>query len=112
MVVVCTASPSINHEQLCGELVGELIYISPTKYFAVGLILGVPYKRLEVCDMEDSYEDKITEMVNLLLGRKYNPAFGEPSWKKVVIAVAADDGGADRSLAKKIAAKHPKGMYD
>lgn len=57
--------------------------------------------------MEESHEDKIAAMVNLLF--RGNLMFGEPSWKKVVIAVAAEDGGGDRSLALQIAEKHPKG---
>ena len=36
--------------------------------------------------------------------------FGPPSWKMVVKAVAADTGGRNKLLAKKIANKHPKSL--
>jgi hypothetical protein len=91
------------------ELIEALIGVSPTKYSAVGLFLGIPYQRMQVCEMEDSHADKIALMVDLLLDGKYDKSFGEPSWKKAVCAVAVDDGGGDQSLAKRIAANHPKG---
>lgn len=92
------------------DIVEELMDVSPTKLVAVGLFLGLPYTRMENCVMEaDSHGEKIGQMVDLLLNKKYHGEFGEPSWKIVVTAVAADEGGGDRSLAKQIAENHPRG---
>lgn len=59
--------------------------------------------------MEDSPDEKITRMVDLLLDMKYDQSFGEPSWKKIVTVVDVDYGGGDKSLARAIAEKHPMG---
>lgn len=64
---------------------------------------------MENCNLEDTHEEKLTEMVELLLKDKQQAEFHKPSWKMVVIAIAVDDGGGDYSLAKTIAVKHPKG---
>lgn len=76
----------------------------------IGLILGLSYKRMENCNLEDTHEEKLTTMVEFLLNDKQQEEFDKPSWKGVVIAIAVDDGGGDYSLAKKIADRHPKGM--
>ena len=93
------------------EVVKELIDVSPSKVMPIGLILGLSYKRMEICNLEDTHEDKLTQMVQFLLNGQQQKEFDKPSWKKVVIAIAVDDGGGDYSLAKEIADKHPKGMY-
>ena len=88
-----------------------MLDVSPAKYFAVGLTLGLSYKRMEMCNLEDSYKDKVTQMVEFLVDHKCEEAFGLPSWKKVVTAVAVDYGGGDNALAKELARKHPKGEH-
>ena len=90
-------------------MIETLLEISPSKYVAVGLFLGLPYKLTELCELEDQHEDKIAQMADFILDNKCYESFGAPSWKKVVTAVAADDGGRDYTLAKKIAADHPQG---
>lgn len=81
------------------------------KWYSIGLFLGIPYKHMELFKMEDSIEESITEMVKAWLKRKYDvKAFGEPSWRKLVEAVASRSGGGHCGLATKIASDHP--CYD
>ena len=54
-------------------------------------------------DVEDCLVDVLTEW----LKKAYNTtAFGDPSWKLLVEAVAHRAGGSDRALAEKIAKKY------
>lgn len=93
------------------EVTQELVDLSPSKLVSVGLRLGLSYEQMELCQLEHSHDEKLTTMVDLLLSDKYVESFGEPSWWKIVIAVAAIDGGSDRALANKIALNHPKGLF-
>jgi len=80
----------------------------PDKWDAVGLFLGIPFKVIEWCRLEDTLEERIREVVNAWLGRKYEVEhFGEPSWRKLVEAIAHKAGGYHKRLALKLAKDHP-----
>lgn len=79
-----------------------------TNWIAIGLFLGIPYNRIEMFQVEGDLEGRINKMVAFWLGRKHNTEeFGEPSWRKLVDAVAARSGGCHQRLAAEIAMKHP-----
>lgn len=79
-----------------------------TNWVSIGLFLGIPYKLIEIFKLEDELKDKITKMVGAWLARKYDvEVFGEPTWRKVVEAVASRSGGCHHRLAAEIARDHP-----
>ena len=54
-----------------------------------------------------SFSKRMIEMITAWLNRKYNTErFGDPTWKSLVIAVAASSGGANGKCARDIATKH------
>lgn len=107
---VChTASDSVKY------VVANLMEVAD-KWSSIGLFLGIPYKRIEICKLEDTLEERITKMVELWLSQQYNTdAFGLPSWRKLAEAVASSSGGCHYRLASEIARDHPlsytTGMY-
>ena len=90
------------------RIVASLMDGVATQWASIGLFLGIPYKDIEIFKMEDSLENSVTRMVEAWLQRKHDSqAFGEPSWRRLVEAVASPSGGNNKSLASQIAAKHP-----
>ncbi len=84
-----------------------------SNWFSVGLFLGIPYKLLEIYKLEDSLEESIGMMVDAwLAGKQDVEAFGKPSWRKLVEAVASRSGGGHRRLAAEIAKAHPLGSEE
>ena len=84
-----------------------------SNWFSIGLFLDIPYKYLELYKLEDSLEQSIGMMVDAWLARKQDEeAYGKPSWKKLVEAVASRSGGGHRRLAAKIAKDHSLGSEE
>lgn len=78
------------------------------KWDSVGIFLGIPYKVIEVCRLEDTLDDRIQELTIAWIGRKYDvEAYGEPTWRGLVEAVAHKAGGFHRRLAAQLADNHP-----
>lgn len=79
-----------------------------TCWASIGLFLGIPYKFIEVCKLEDSLEQSISTMVETWLRRKHDTtAFGEPTYRRLAEAVASRSGGGNLRLAEMIAKDHP-----
>ena len=58
--------------------------------------------------MEETLDEQVGQMVGAWLNRKYDyEVFGEPTWRKLAIAVAARSGGCHQRLASEIARDHP-----
>ena len=75
---------------------------------SIGLFLGIPYKYIELFKLEDSLEDSVAKMVEAWLARKHDVGtFGEPTWRKLVEAVASRSGGGNQRLAANICKDHP-----
>ena len=78
------------------------------KWDSVGVFLGIPYKVIEVCKLEETLGGSVHELVAAWIGRKHDvDAYGEPSWRILVEAVAHKAGGYHRRLAARIAYDHP-----
>ena len=78
------------------------------RWMSIGLLLGIPYKLIQVFQMEDTLEESIIKMVDAWVKKQYDTnTFGEPSWRKLVEAVAARSGGSHHRLASTIASNHP-----
>lgn len=81
-----------------------------TNWIAIGLFLGIPYNRIEMFQEEGDLEGRINKMVAFWLGGRCDTEqFGEPTWRKLVDAVAARSGGCHQRLAAEIAKNHPLG---
>lgn len=75
---------------------------------AIGLFLGIPHKYIEIFKLEDSLKESVAKMVEAWLKRRHDTnAFGEPSYRRLVEAVASRSGGGNLRLAAEIAAAHP-----
>ena len=78
------------------------------KWDSVGIFLGIPYKVIERCRLEDTLDERIQELTSAWIGRKYEvESYGEPSWRKLIEAIGHKAGGYHRRLASKLAADHP-----
>ena len=78
------------------------------KWMSVGLLLGISYKILQICELSDTLDEKVNGVVEAWLGKKYDvESFGEASWRKLVEVVASRAGGCHQALAAKIARQHP-----
>ena len=89
-------------------MVAALLNGVATNWVSVGLFLGIPYKLIEIFKLEDSLEESVGKMVEAWLTRKYDVAvFGEPTWRKLVEAVASRSGGCHQRLAADVARDHP-----
>ena len=78
------------------------------KWLSVGLMLGVPYHRLEACEMEDTLNQRMTMMITEWLSRRYDThIFGEPSWRRLVEVIASRAGGCHKYLATQLAKQYP-----
>ncbi len=90
-------------------MVAYLLNGVANNWFSIGLFLGIPYKHMELFKLEDSLEESIIKMVDTWMARKQDvEVFGEPSWRKLVEAVASRSGGGHRRLASEIAMDHPQ----
>ena len=76
-----------------------------TKWVSVGILLGIPYDRLQMLDAEEDLEMKVSKLVEAWLGRRLGSK--PPSWKTLVEAIASRAGGDHQTLAKKLASDHP-----
>ena len=80
----------------------------PGKWDSIGIYLGLPYKVIERCRLEDTLDEKIRSMVIAWVRGKYDvEKFGQPSWRKLVEAIAHKSGGYNKRLATNLAPKHP-----
>jgi hypothetical protein len=79
-----------------------------TNWVSIGLLLGIPYKRMEIFKLEDTLEERMGMMVDAWLSLKHDVAvFGEPTWRRLVEVVASSSGGGHMRLATEIARDHP-----
>lgn len=91
------------------DVIEQLVKISPSRFEPVGYFLGLSSKQLEICRLNNSHDEMVTDMVDFLMRKRNAQLFGELSWKLITAAVAAPYGGSDCSLAKDIARRYPKG---
>ena len=78
------------------------------KWLAIGLLLGIPYHRLEACEAEDTLNQRVTQMVTEWLGKRYDTdRFGLPSWRRLVEVIASRAGGSHNYLANQLVKTHP-----
>lgn len=89
-------------------LMKELVEVMD-KWKLIGVALGLKPSKIKVIDEENHsniancFMDTLTSWLN----RNYNTAkFGEPSWHKLVEAVASPAGGNNKVLAESIASRH------
>ena len=100
------------HTLLSGEehlkfIVAYLMEVA-TSWPSIGVFLGIPYKYIEVCKLEDTLEESISKMVETWLRRKHDTAaFGEPTYRRLAEAVASRSGGGNLRLAESIARNNP-----
>ena len=79
------------------------------KWKHIGQALGLHHHELYTIELEYGYgvEHCLEKTLFQWLRRKYDTTrYGQPSWQLLVAAVAHPAGGNDRSLAKRIAARH------
>lgn len=89
-------------------MVAELSEGVADRWDSVGIFLGIPYKVIERCRLEDTVEEKMMTLVSSWVGRKYDvEKFGQPSWRKLVEAVAHKSGGYHKRQATSLANNHP-----
>ena len=78
------------------------------QWMSIGLLLGVSYEALEICEASQGLEEHVNGMVVAWLNHRYNwERFGEPSWRRLVEVIGARAGGNNRALSQKIARLHP-----
>ena len=78
------------------------------KWLAIGLLLGIPYHRLEACEAEDTLNQRVTRMVTEWLEKRYDTEkFGLPSWRRLVEVIASRAGGSHNYLANQLVKSHP-----
>ena len=78
----------------------------------IGIALRMKSDVLETINLQCSGDpcECLLSMLNKWLKRNYDvKKFGEPTWQRLVEAVAHPAGGADMALAKKIAMRHKAG---
>ena len=75
-----------------------------TKWVSVGILLGIRYDRLQMCEAEEDLETKVSKLVEAWLVKHLG---SKPSWKRLVEAIASKAGGDHQTLAKKLASDHP-----
>ena len=76
---------------------------------SIGIALRLPPSSLYSIEADNSRDPPacLTSVVKAWLVRKYNVVkFGEPTWQRLVEAVAHPAGGANRALSQKIARRH------
>lgn len=76
-----------------------------TKWVAIGILLGIPYDRIQIFELEDDLEKKISKLVDAWLDKKLG--LEPPTWKRLVEVIAAKAGGDHQALAKQLASEHP-----
>ena len=90
------------------ELMGSLIEVLD-KWKFIGVDLGLKMSKLKTIEEENRGNPKscFLDVLTNWLNRNYNTKkFGEPSWQKVVEAVANPAAGDNVVLAETIAKKH------
>ena len=93
------------------DVKNELITVA-ARWRDVGIALRLKYDTLNSIEIKCNNDPSrcLELMVEELLKRNYNVRkFGEPTWKKLVVAVNSPAGGANAALAKDIAGKHQAG---
>lgn len=89
-------------------VIAHILDGAATNRASIGLFLGIPYKHIELFKLEDTLGESVSRMVGAWLQRKYDVvSFGEPSWRKLVEAVASPSGACNLRLATEIARVHP-----
>ena len=85
------------------------------KWRSIGIALRLKPNVLDGIKAENSGDPPacLTSMVTEWLNRNYNVTkFGEPTWQKLVEAVAHPNGGANMALARNMAKKYKaEGMF-
>ena len=78
------------------------------RWDSVGIFLGIPYLVIEGCREEHTMEERMRAMVEAWVNRRYDvEKFGQPSWRKLVEAVAHKSGGSHIRQAEMLARNHP-----
>lgn len=81
-----------------------------SKWKLIGTIFRLRQEKLEQIDIacSENPEECLLEVLKEWLRRNYDVArFGEPSWRKVVEALASPAAGNNKALALSIASEHP-----
>ena len=90
----------------------ELLREETAQCYNIGACLKLKSSLLDKIESETPDHSKgLRKVISNWLLKNYNvEKFGEPTWKKLVEAVASSNGGNNTDLAMKIAANH-KGMH-
>ena len=75
-----------------------------TKWVAVGVLLGIPYDKIQMFEAEDDLERRVFKLAEAWLGKNLGV---EPTWRKLVEVIASKAGGDHQALAKRLASDHP-----
>ena len=80
--------------------------------YNIGTWLKLPPHLLETIEKEASdYATGMEKVISNWLNRNYDTkSHGPPTWKMLVEAVQAPNGGNNRALAEKIAKAHPQAV--
>ena len=76
-----------------------------TKWVSIGILLGIPYDRIQFFETEDDLEKRVSKLVDAWLDKKLGSE--PPTWKTLVEVIAAKAGGDHQALAKQLASEHP-----
>ena len=80
------------------------------KFRSLGCALGLLASTLDKIQADNPHDTgkALEQVINTWLAQQYTTErFGEPSWRRLVIAVDSPAGGNNHRLAKKIAEDHP-----
>ena len=90
----------------------DLLREETAQCYNIGACLKLEASLLDKIESETPDHSKgLRKVISNWLRKNYNvQRFGEPTWKKLVEAVAASNGGNNIALAQRIAADH-KGIY-
>ncbi len=77
-----------------------------TKYSALALALRINRSDMDVLNLQcanslNKAQDLLVGVIALYLDKKYNPDYGEPTWKGIVYAVNRENPALARHLAEK-----------
>ena len=87
----------------------DLLQYEQARCYEIGLKLKLKPGKIDVIRKEASnHTDAMTKIITDWLKRNYDvDRFGLPTWKALVDAIQAPNGGNNSALAKEIAIKHP-----
>lgn len=74
-----------------------------TRWASIGLLLGIPYDRIDAIEDTDDLDDRVSKLVKIWIVKRLG---NSPSWKSLVTAIASKAGGDNLALAKRIASEH------